>query len=85
MSRLFLCLSAKALGWVKADDCYLLQEKKFRLYYNSECDETQNFIVVIEENFGNSYEMVFDFNVADDDTSVTTDVLVPNGNANLIQ
>lgn len=61
------------------------QSKKFRLYYTSECDESQNFVVVIEDNFGNSCEMEFDFNVADDDTSVATDLLIPNGNAILMQ
>jgi hypothetical protein len=35
------------------------------LYYTSECEEAQNFIVVIEDNFGNVFELEFDFN---DDT-----------------
>lgn len=47
---------------LKINDRYLLQETKFRLYYTSQSDESQNFIVVIEDNFGNSYEMEFDFN-----------------------
>lgn len=78
-----LCLEDGTV--LKPNDRYLLQEKKFRLYYTSECDESQNFIVVVEDNFGNSYEMEFDFNVADDDTSVATDVIFPNGNAILMQ
>ena len=44
------------------NDRYLLENDKFRLYYTSECEEAQNFIVVIEDNFGNSCEMEFDFN-----------------------
>ena len=44
------------------NDRYLLENEKFRLYYTSECDEAQNFIVVVEDNFGNSYELEFDFN-----------------------
>lgn len=44
------------------NDRYLLENGKFRLYYTSECDEAQNFIVVVEDNFGNSYELEFDFN-----------------------
>ena len=44
------------------NDRYLLENEKFRLYYTSQCDETQNFIVVVEDNFGNSHEMEFDFN-----------------------
>ena len=47
------------------NDRYLLENDKFRLYYTSECEEAQNFIVVIEDSFGNSYELEFDFN---DDT-----------------
>ena len=35
------------------------------MYYTSECEEAQNFIVVIEDNFGNAFELEFDFN---DDT-----------------
>lgn len=45
------------------NDRYLLENEKFRLYYTSECSEAQNFIVVVEDNFGNSYELEFDFYV----------------------
>lgn len=44
------------------NDRYLLENEKFRLYYTSECSEAQNFIVVVEDNFGNSYELEFNFN-----------------------
>ena len=44
------------------NDRYLLENEKFRLYYTSECDEAHNFIVVVEDNFNNSYELEFDFN-----------------------
>ena len=44
------------------NDRYLLENEKFRLYYTSGCSEAQNFIVVVEDNFGNAYEMEFDFN-----------------------
>jgi len=47
------------------NDRYLLENDKFRLYYTSECNEAQNFIVVVEDNFGNSYELEFDFNNRD--------------------
>ena len=52
------------------NDRYLLENEKFRLYYTSGCSEAQNFIVVVEDNFGNAYEMEFDFNNqnAKDDT-----------------
>ena len=52
------------------NDRYLLEKDKFRLYYTSECEEAQNFIVVIEDNFGNACDMEFDFN---DDTPTETD------------
>ena len=32
------------------------------VYYTAEGDEAHNFIVVVEDNFGNSYELEFDFN-----------------------
>ena len=44
------------------NDRYLLENEKFRLYYTSKCNEAQNFIVVVEDNFGNSYELEFDLN-----------------------
>ena len=52
------------------NDRYLLENEKSRLYYTSGCSEAQNFIVVVEDNFGNAYEMEFDFNNqnAKDDT-----------------
>ncbi len=52
--------------------------KKFRLYYTAAGDEAHNFIVVVEDNFSNSYELEFDFNnrnVKDDDLTI-----VPIGN-----
>ena len=60
------------------NDRYLLANEKFRLYYTSGCSEAQNFIVVVEDNFGNAYELEFDFNnqnVKDETLSV-----VPIGN-----
>lgn len=44
------------------NDRYLLENEKFRLYYTSGCSEAQNFIVVVEDNFGNAYELEFDLN-----------------------
>ena len=60
------------------NDRYLLENEKFRLYYTSGCSETQNFIVVVEDNFGNAYEMEFDFN----NQNVKAEILsvVPIGN-----
>lgn len=44
------------------NDRYLLEKEIFRMYYTSKCDESQNFIVVVEDNYGQSYEMEFDLN-----------------------
>ena len=44
------------------NDRYLLENEKFRLYYTAKGEEAHNFIVVVEDNFGNSYELEFDFN-----------------------
>lgn len=46
----------------KPNDRYLLENEKFRLYYTSGSTEAQNFIVVIEDNNGQAFEMEFDFN-----------------------
>lgn len=51
------------------NDRYLLENEKFRLYYTSGCSEAQNFIVVVEDNFGNAYELEFDFNNDNSETS----------------
>ena len=53
------------------NDRYLLEHDKFRLYYTSACDEAQNILVVLEDNFGNSYELEFDWNNDNRDTTDT--------------
>ena len=48
------------------------------MYYKAAGDEAHNFIVVVEDNYSNSYELEFDFNnrnVKDDDLTI-----VPIGN-----
>ena len=60
------------------NDRYLLENETFRLSYTSGCSEAQTFLVVVEDNFGNAYELEFDFNnqnVKDETLSV-----VPIGN-----
>ena len=44
------------------NDCYLLENEKFRLYYTSECDESQSLTITVEDNFGNSFEWETEFN-----------------------
>ena len=39
------------------NDRYLLENEKFRLYYTAAGEEAHNFIVVVEDNFSNSYEL----------------------------
>ncbi len=51
------------------NDRYLLENRKFRLYYTSKCDEAQNFIVVVEDNWGNMMEIEFDFNDTGNESS----------------
>ena len=41
---------------LQPNDRYLLEKEIFRMYYTSECDESQNFIVMVENNYGQSYE-----------------------------
>lgn len=47
---------------LQPNDRYLLEKEIFRMYYTSECDESQNFIVVVEDNYGQSYEFEIDLN-----------------------
>lgn len=44
------------------NDRYLLENEKFRLYYTSECDESQSLTITVEDNFRNSFEWETDFN-----------------------
>ena len=53
------------------NDRYLLENEKFRLYYTSASTETQTLTVVVEDNFGKSYEMEFSFNDTDDEEELT--------------
>lgn len=47
---------------LQPNDLYLLEKEIFRMYYTSKCDESQNFIVVVEDNYGQSYEFEIDLN-----------------------
>ena len=51
----------------QSNDRYWLENEKFRLYYTLVNTETQTLTVVMEANFGKSYEMLFSFNETDDD------------------
>jgi len=53
-------------------------KKKIRLYYTAEGDEAHNFIVVVEDNFKNSYELEFDFNNRNVKDDIQT--VIPIGN-----
>ena len=59
------------------NDHYLLENEKFRLYYTSECDESQSLTITVEDNFGNSFEWETDFNNDSDAEEV------PSGNDTL--
>ena len=60
------------------NDRYLLENEKFRLYYTAEGDEAHNFIVVVEDNFKNSYELEFNFNNRNVKDDIQT--VIPIGN-----
>lgn len=47
----------------------MLENEKFRLYYTSECDESQSLTITVEDNFGNAFEWEVEFN-NDSDTDV---------------
>ena len=73
-------------GTLKLDNClvlqpndrYLLENDKFRLYYTADGDEAHNFIVVVEDNFKNSYELEFNFNNRNVKDDIQT--VIPIGN-----
>ena len=47
---------------LQPNDRYLLENEKFRLYYTSECDESQSLTITVEDNFGNACEWEVEFN-----------------------
>ncbi len=47
---------------LQPNDRYLLENEKFRLYYTSECDESQSLTITVEDNFGNAHEWELEFN-----------------------
>ena len=47
---------------LQPNDRYLLENEKFRLYYTSECDESQSLTITVEDNFGNACEWELEFN-----------------------
>ena len=47
---------------LQPNDRYLLENGKFRLYYTSECDESQSLTITVEDNFGNAFEWEVEFN-----------------------
>lgn len=66
----------------KPNDRYLLENEQFRLYYTSACEEAQNFIVVVEDNNDQSFEMEFDFNNSDKDGGDTENIEEQKGGVN---
>lgn len=59
---------------LKANDSYPLTSHEFRLYYTSESSDAHNFIVVVEDNHGQSQQLEFKFNNEDEEK-----VAVENG------
>lgn len=54
------------------NDRYLLENEKFRMYYTSECDESQSMTITVEDNFGNAFEWELEFN---NDSDTGSDVM----------
>ena len=57
------------------NDRYLLESEKFRLYYTSECDESQSLTITVEDNFGNAFEWEVEFNNDSDADVAASDTL----------
>ena len=57
------------------NDRYLLENGKFRLYYTSECDESQSLTITVEDNFGNACEWELEFNNDSDADVAVSDTL----------
>lgn len=57
------------------NDRYLLENEKFRLYYTSECDESQSLTITVEDNFGNAFEWEVEFNNDSDADVAVSDTL----------
>ena len=53
---------------LKANDRYPLTKEEFRLYYTSASSDSHSFIVVIEDNHGQSEQLEFKFNNEDEET-----------------
>ena len=62
----------------KPNDRYLLENRKFRLYYPSLCEEAQNLLITVEDNWGNTIDIELDFNSSDDGEEIPEETL-PEG------
>ena len=60
---------------LQPNDRYLLENEKFRLYYTSECDESQSLTITVEDNFGNTREWELEFNNDSDADVAVSDTL----------
>ena len=62
---------------LKPNDRYLLDEKKFRLYYTSKsADEAQTIDLYFENNWGSLTQLSFDFNNKDQEEETPEDSAV---------
>lgn len=56
---------------LQPNDRYLLENDKFRLYYTSNCEESQSLTIVVEDNWGTACEWKLNFNNDSDDAIST--------------
>ena len=59
---------------LKANDRYPLLSDEFRLYYTSASTDSHSFIVVIEDNHGQSEQLDFKFNNDNEDSETATTI-----------
>ena len=56
---------------LKPNDRYLLNERRFRLYYTSQsADDSQTIDLYFEDNWGNMRQLTYGFNVNDAENNV---------------
>ena len=60
-------------GTLKLDNGLVRSEE--RLYYTSECDESQSLTITVEDNFGNAFEWEVEFNNDSDADVAVSDTL----------
>ena len=64
---------------LKANDRYPLTNEEFRLYYTSASTDSHSFIVVVEDNHGQSQQLDFKFNNDNEDEGMEMTATIEKG------